>query len=114
MLTCLFHYTDEAGLRGILDSQLLLPSLVAINPRDARYGDGQYFSDAPPGSMSLSQLSRAFLGFPFRGSRYTHFIEIDVTGLNVITGRESVFLVLNTDPLDLTGRIVGYGVVPLP
>lgn len=41
----LFHYTSEAGLQGILDSCEINPSLKATNPNDARYGDGQYFSD---------------------------------------------------------------------
>ncbi len=73
------HYTSEHGLRGILESQSLLPSLVALNPADARYGDGQYLSDIAPGTKSLSELSRAFLGFPFQGRRFTHYVEIDVT-----------------------------------
>ena len=112
--TRLFHYTSEDGLRGILDSQVLHPSLVALNPADARYGNGQYFSDTVPGTKSLSALSRAFLGFPFQGRRFTHFLEVDVTNLNVVRGREGVFVVLNDGPLELTGRIVRYGLVPLP
>ena len=114
MVTRLFHYTNKAGLRGILESQSLRPSLIALNPADARYGDGQYFSDAVPGTWSLSQLSRAFLGFPFQGRRFTHFVEIDVTDLAVVSGREGIFVVLNAAPLDLTGRIVSFGVVPKP
>ncbi len=110
----LFHYTSEHGLRGILESQSLLPSLVALNPADARYGDGQYLSDIAPGTKSLSELSRAFLGFPFQGRRFTHYVEIDVTGLTLVSGREGVFVVVNTEALDLTGRIVGFGFVSLP
>ena len=110
----LFHCTNAEGLRGILKSQLLRPSLVALNPADARYGYGQYFSDAVPGSLSLSQLSRAFLGFPFQGRRFTHFVEVDVSGLDIVTGRDSVFVALNAGPLDLTGRILSFGLVPLP
>ncbi len=41
----LFHYTDEAGLTGIRSSEELWPSLKALNPKDAFYGDGQYLSD---------------------------------------------------------------------
>jgi len=67
-----------------------------------------------PGTKSLSALSRAFLGFPFQGQRFTHSVEIDVVGLSVVSGREGVFVVLNPDALDLTGRIVGFGPVPLP
>jgi hypothetical protein len=88
--------------------------LVALNPADARYGDGQYLSDFIPGTKSLGELSRAFLGFPFQGRRFTHYIEIDVTGFSLVIGREGVSVVLNTEALDLTGRIMAYGLVPLP
>jgi len=108
----LFHYTSEQGLQGVLRSRSLLPSLVAVNPADARYGDGQYLSDMTPGTKSLAALSRAFLGFPFQGQRFTHYVEIDVAGLSVVRGREGVFVVLNSDALDLTGKIVSSGPVP--
>lgn len=99
-------------MQGILGTQLLWPSLAALNPADARYGDGQYFSDAVPGTLRLSQLSRAFLGFPFQGRRFTHFVEVNITDLAVVSGRDSVFVVLNALPLDLTGRILSSGLVP--
>ena len=38
----LYHYTSEKGLTGILDTGTLNPSLKANNPKDARYGNGQY------------------------------------------------------------------------
>jgi hypothetical protein len=105
----LFHYTDPAGQKGILDSQQLNPSLKAANPNDARYGDGQYLSDIEPGTMTNNQLSRAFLGAPFWGSRFTNYIEIEITGLNVVEGRPGVSVIPNQLPLDLSGRIVGWG-----
>ena len=110
----LFHYTDEAGHTGILDSEALNPSLKALNPKDARYGNGQYLSDIVPGTKTPAQLSREFLGIPFQGSRFTHYVEIDVSGLNVVEGRAGVFVIPNEGPLDLGGRIVGSGLVPLP
>lgn len=110
----LFHYTSERGLQGILTSRSLLPSLVALNPSDARYGDGQYLSDFVPGTKSLGALSRAFLGFPFQGRRFTHYVEIDVRGLDLVSGRQGVWVALNSDSLDVTGRIIGFGLVPLP
>ena len=64
--------------------------------------------------MTSNQLSRAFLGAPFWGSRFTNYVEIDVSGLNVsglnvIEGRAGAFLIPNEGPLDLTGRIVSSG-----
>ena len=43
--TLYHHYTNEKGLNGILESNELRPSLKANNPKDARYGDGQYLSE---------------------------------------------------------------------
>jgi hypothetical protein len=108
----LFHYTNEAGHAGILESEALNPSLKALNPADARYGNGQYLSDIVPGTKTPAQLSREFLGMPFHGSRFTHYVEIDVSGLNVVQGRPGVFVIPNEGPLDLAGRIVGSGPVP--
>jgi RHS repeat-associated protein len=105
----LFHYTNESGMKGILDSGQLNPSLKELNPRDAFYGNGQYLSDIEPGTMTSNQLSRAFLKVPWAGARFTHFVEIDVSGLDVIQGRAGVYLIRNEGPLDLTGRIVSSG-----
>jgi hypothetical protein len=105
----LFHYTDEAGRKGILDSGELRPSLKSVNPNDARYGNGQYLSDIAPGTKTGAQLSRSFLGHPFAGQRFTNYVEVDVSGLNVVQGRPGVFVVPGETPLDLTGRIVRWG-----
>jgi hypothetical protein len=88
----LFHYTDQAGQKGILDSGQLNPSLKELNPADAWYGNGHYLSNIKPGTMTSNQLSRSFLGAPFWGSRFTNFVEINVDGLNVVEGRTGVFV----------------------
>jgi hypothetical protein len=105
----LFHYTNEEGLAGILESGELRASTKAANPNDVRYGDGQYLTDIAPGTRTRAQLSRAFIGQPFQGQKFTHFIEIDMEGLNAFRGRESVFVVPGVTPLSLRGRIVRYG-----
>lgn len=105
----LFHYTDEAGQAGIRASGELRPSLRSVNPRDVRYGEGQYVSDIVPGTRTCAQLSRCFLGQPFQGNRFTHYVEIDVRGLNVVKGRDGVFVVPGQTPLDLTDRLVSWG-----
>ncbi|EXU74362.1 hypothetical protein BG55_17225 [Erwinia mallotivora] len=46
----LYHYTHNNGLDGILTSKKLNPSLKANNPKNARYGDGQYLSDVKHGT----------------------------------------------------------------
>jgi hypothetical protein len=105
----LIHYTDEAGMGGIVASKKLNASTKEASPKDAHYGDGQYLSDIAPGAKTSAQLSRCFLGHPFSGRRFTHYVEIDVKGLNIIKGRDNVYVIPNREPLDLTARIIGYG-----
>jgi hypothetical protein len=105
----LYHYTTEAGAKGILESEKLFPSLKQLNPKDARYGNGQYLSDIAPGTKSAAQLSREFLGMPFQGARFTHYVEIDVRGLNVVQGRPGVYVVPNEGELQLINRIMSSG-----
>ncbi|UUW90730.1 HYD1 signature containing ADP-ribosyltransferase family protein [Pimelobacter simplex] len=105
----LFHYTDEAGMRGILDSGKLNPSLKKVSPKDARYGDGQYLTDILPGTKTCAQLSACFLGIPFQGRKFTNFLEIDVSGLSIVKGREGVYVNQSGEPLDITKRLVSAG-----
>jgi hypothetical protein len=64
-------------LNGILESSELRASTKALNPNDVRYGNGQYLSDFAPGTKTPAQLSREFLGQPFQGRQFTHYIEIE-------------------------------------
>ncbi|WP_432030824.1 HYD1 signature containing ADP-ribosyltransferase family protein [Streptomyces sp. 1222.5] len=105
----LHHYTNEAGHDGILASQELRPSTQAANPNDAKFGDGQYLTDIAPGTKRPGQLSAAFYRVPWLGNKVSHYVSVDVRGLDVRQGRPGVFCILNGKPLDLTGRIVGSG-----
>ncbi len=105
----LFHYTSDAGLEGILNSKKLNPSLKANNPKDARYGDGQYLSDTAPGTRTNAELSSDFIGIPFQGKKFENFIEIDVTGLDVVKGRNGVFVIPNNSALDISKRVMNSG-----
>ncbi|WP_044617279.1 HYD1 signature containing ADP-ribosyltransferase family protein [Gynuella sunshinyii] len=93
----------------MLSSKKSNPSLKANNPKDARFGDGQYLSDIAPGTKSCAQLSRCFIGQPFQGNKFKNYVEVDVKGLNVQKGRDGVFVIPNDKPLDLTNRIRGSG-----
>jgi hypothetical protein len=105
----LFHYTDEVGQAGILRSLRLNPSLKSITPSDAYYGNGQYLSDIRPGTYSNASLSSRFLRNPYQGARFSHYVEIDVAGLDVLEGRPGVFVIPNDEPLDVFGRILSWG-----
>jgi len=96
-------------MSGILSSQIILPSLGKTNPNDIRHGEGQYFSDVQPGTMTGARLSRLFLGHPFRPLRFTHYVAVDLTGLPVISGRAYVYVLLGNVPLDVRGRVAGFG-----
>ena len=106
----LYHYTNEKGMNGIVDSNQLNPSLKANNPKDARYGDGQYLSDVKPDTQTPVGLAKLFINVPNK-YKYTHYVEIDVTDLDVIKGRDGVFVIPNDSPFDLTDRIIGTGAV---
>lgn len=96
-------------MTGIVESKKLNPSLKANNPNDCFYGEGQYLSDIVPGTKSPAKLSRSFIHNPFQGAEYDYYVEIDVTDLDVVYGRDNVFVILNQEPLDLMDRIVYYG-----
>ena len=104
-----YHYTTESSMNAILTSKKLLPSLKASNPKDARYGDGQYLTDIVPQTKSNASLSMYFIRNRFQGKKFTNFVAIDTTGLDVTFGRNHVFVILNNKPLDLKNRIVGFG-----
>jgi RHS repeat-associated protein len=110
-LESLYHYTNEKGYEGILESNELRASLKADNPKDARFGDGQYLSDIQPGTKTSGQLSYAFVRVPWAGHKFSHFIEVDVRGLEVMRSveRPDVYVIPNQGSLDLTGRIVTHG-----
>ena len=93
----------------ILRSSTILPSTRAANPKDARFGDGQYMTDILPGSKRPAQLSRIFLGHPWAGKRFSHRVDVNVAGLNVMFGRPNVYVIPNTTPLDISHRLVGHG-----
>ena len=106
----LYHYTNEKGMNGIVDSNQLNPSLKANNPKDARYGNGQYLSDITPDSVTPGQLGKKFINVPNQ-YKYTNYVEIDVSELDVVKGRDGVFVIPNEVPLDLTNRIISFGKV---
>jgi hypothetical protein len=108
-MTILHHYTSQEGHAGILKSKQLLPSLKANNPKDARFGDGQYLSDIRPGTKRPGQLSMIFFGMPFAGRRFSHYVSIDTKGLDVTYGRPYVYVVKNAKPLDISKRLVANG-----
>ena len=105
----LYHYTDQKGLNGILKDQAINPSLTR---RFAHYGFGQYLTDLAPeevGKGGLKGLSQQLFGQTNVAWKLTHYVEVNVEGLNIIEGRANVFLVPGNSPLDIAQRIVRFG-----
>lgn len=102
----LIHYTSEAGYKAIMESGQLLPS---IGIKNARYGSGQYLTDLLSEGLTKGQVSRKLFGVPWNTKSVSHFIEIDVKGLNVIKNAPNNFLVPNSNGLPLNGIIVNHG-----
>ena len=109
-LDILYHYTNQSGMEGILQTKVIKPSLKELNSKDVRYRNGQYLSDIVPGTKTPSQLGRQFINVPNK-HKYTHYIAIDVSGLDVIKGRDGVFVVRGATDLDISDRMVGSGKV---
>jgi YD repeat-containing protein len=82
----------------------------SISPKDAQYGDDQYLTDIAPGTKTCAQLSHCFLGIPYQGRKFTHYGEIEVSGLNIVKGRDGVFVNPSGTPLNITQRLVSAGV----
>lgn len=109
MARILYHYTNQLGYEGILNTKMILPSLRVNNPKDARFGDGQYLSDIVPHTLRPGQLSMYFLGIPWAGKRFSHHINIDVDGLTVIHGRKHVYVIKGSEALAIEDRLTGHG-----
>ncbi len=77
-------------MEGILQTKIIKPSLKELNPKDVRYENGQYLSDIVPGTKTPSQLGRQFINVPNKHKYTTHYVAIDVSGLDVTKGRDGV------------------------
>ncbi len=101
------HYTTEEGYKQIMESKELLPSL---DPKHARFGQGQYFTDLNPSEYTAGQVSRRLFGVPWCTSKVQYHIRIDLSGLNVINNVPGNYLVPNTTPLNIQNRIIDGGI----
>ncbi|NML59089.1 DUF6443 domain-containing protein [Chryseobacterium cheonjiense] len=100
------HYTTEAGYKAIMESGELFPS---IGIKNARYGSGQYLTDLMSHEFTKGQASRRLFGVPWNGKKMSHFIELDVSGLNVTKNGPHNFLIPGTGNLSLEGIILNHG-----
>jgi hypothetical protein len=122
--TYLVHYTDAAGLAGILTSKTIFASTGNVN---ARYGDGQYFTDILPslvtgrkaddisdaekaaGIISIYQLAQRLYGMPWKYTSVQYYVIVDMEGLTVSSDAPHVFHVPNTTALSVSNRISSTG-----
>ena len=105
--TTLTHYTTEQGYNSIMESGELLPS---TGPVHARFGDGQYLTDINSLDFTAGQVSKRLYGVPWKTNSLTHYIKIDVTGLNVIKNMPHNFIIPNNQPLNISNRILDGGI----
>lgn len=97
-------------MNGIVESGKLNPSLWRAGTKDVRYGEGQYLTDIVPGSLPPANVAQRLIGVPNK-YKFTHDVEIDTMGMPVVVGRPGAFVVRNTSPLDVSGRIIRSGSV---
>jgi RHS repeat-associated protein len=100
------HYTTEAGYKAIMESGELLAS---VGVKNARHGAGQYFTDIMTAEMTWGQVSHRLFGVPWNYRKLTHFVDVNMTGLNVIKNAPHNFLVPGTGSLSIQGRVINHG-----
>jgi hypothetical protein len=107
----LYHYTDEAGQNGIVSSGEMWPSTKAKDPTDARLGDGQYFTDIAPGTMTEEKLASLFYRNSNKAYKVTHFVEVSVRSLDIHTDadRPHIMVILNSGNLNVRGLLMTSG-----
>lgn len=89
-----------------MKSKVLKPS---IGVKNARHGPGQYLTDLSSEGLTPGQVSRQLYGVPWNETKVSHFIDIDVSGLNVINNAPGNFLIPGTKGLPLGERIINGG-----
>lgn len=120
----LFHYTNLQGYIGINAEKEIKPSIGFTN---ARFGNGQYFTDIPPeviiyrkkgeltegelikGYKSVWQVSYSLYGMPWNTSKLKYYFEIDVSGLPINNPAPYIYLHKSECPLDVSDRIIRHG-----
>ena len=103
----LYHYTSEKGYKGIIESNELLPSSGIKN---ARYGDGQYFTDIRPSDYTIHQASRRLYGMPFNTTKMQYYLKLDVRGIDLINTAPHIYLHPSSTPLNIQYRITEGGI----
>ena len=100
------HYTDKKGHDAIIDSQRLKVSRYADNPKDARHGDGIYLTDlSPVDGLTQGQIAKRLWNDTRKMGKLAYFVDIDVSGLDVIEGAPNNYVVLSDDAyFDVSGR----------
>lgn len=109
-------------MKGILNTQELFLFTGNVH---ARFGDGHYFTDISPeniggltkkelpknsSKISLGQLASNLFGDARKWRKLTHYVVIDVEGLDISEPRKNTFLHSSNGNLDLSNRIVSSGV----
>lgn len=83
--------------------------LFSIGVKNERHGAGQYFTDLTDVNLTAGQISRRLFGVPWNTRKLTHFIDVDVSGLNVIKNAQHNYIITGTNSLPLNNRIVNHG-----
>ena len=83
----------------------------SLNLRADLLGKNIRVTDIEPGTMNPEDLSKALVLNHHQAEKFTHYLEINPDGLNVIKGRSGVYVIPNEVPLDLNNRIISSGKV---
>ncbi len=111
----LYHYTSGKGLKGITDMEALKVSKPIVGKKNAVDGAGIYLTSlAPSAGLTPGQLSRRFKKTPSFWGQFTHYVEVDVTGLGARVSKEgkgAFFIPSEEEFFNIAGRILSSGKV---
>ena len=90
----LYHYTSEDGAIGIEETQTIKSS-TKEGSRDARFGDGVYFTDMSPEDFTRSQVSHNNYQHPNARKKLAYCVIVTMPEISVNkcdAGKRQIFL----------------------
>ena len=102
---------DNADNRNLALSSRNLDGVKLVSSRDVNVYDLLGHEHILLSQAAAQKLSEALVRNIHQAEKFTHYLEINPDGLNVIKGRSGVYVIPNEVPLDLNNRIISSGKV---
>ncbi|GAM27162.1 hypothetical protein SAMD00019534_103370, partial [Acytostelium subglobosum LB1] len=97
-----YHYTDEAGLKGIKESGQIRPS--TNTQTDAAYGTGVYFTEKMPQASNSTLFVNNFDGASHDPNKLQYYVRVpasEVPDAYQVNSKRNIVLLPTDQPFDL-------------